>query len=85
MPSFNGVPDKIWINEIVGVVTLRPSTGPVEHFIVWSEIGQTYTPSDRLRHGMWLSLLRDALADGREVQVLHGYGDAFVTSLRAYA
>ena len=86
MPVFTGEPDKVFVNEIIAVVTLtQVATDTTEHFLLWSEIGKTYTPSERLLHGMWLSLVRDALADGRNVRVAHPDGSALITSLTTFA
>ncbi len=41
----------------------------VTKLFVWSDLVFDYTPADRVRHSMWISLLRDALSRGLTVSV----------------
>lgn len=85
MASVRGTIEKIHVGEVLAGLTISPNDGGAsETLLIWSEIGQTYSPREKLLHGTWLSLLREALSDGREVRCTHPDGNALITSVTAY-
>jgi hypothetical protein len=63
----------------VGII--EDGTGDSEAFIIW------FAPSEpsaftRVLHSMWLSMLREALTTGDQVQISHADDGAFILGLR---
>ncbi len=63
----------------VGII--EDGTGDFEAFIIW------FAPSNpsaftRVLDSMWLSMLREALTTGDQVQISHDDDSAFINSLR---
>jgi hypothetical protein len=40
----------------------REDDGVIEKVFLWSEVLEDYIPPQRILHGLWLAMLRDALA-----------------------
>lgn len=61
---------------------LEDGTGETEAFIMWFGTSDL-SASTRITHSMWLSIVREALATGRQIVIAHPDDGAQVTSIRA--
>jgi len=84
MPSFTGTVSCISASEIAGFTTLEDSSGDQETFILWfgTTIPPNLTSFTRVLHSMWLSMLRDAQANGLSVRVAHPTSSAAISDVR---
>ena len=83
MPTFTGRVTCVQISDSTGFTTVEDSAGDSETFVLYSgNIPPTVTSFTRIQHSMWLSMLRDAMANGLQVRVIHPSGSAAVTTLR---
>ncbi len=78
MPTVQGTVDRIFINPTFCCVTLR--TEPTEQtlLLLWSYLAQEDNASNRLLHGSYLSLVREAAVNARQVVMTHPEGSSLV-------
>ena len=81
MPIVQGKVDRIYVDPIFCCVTVR--TGPNQQtlMLLWSYQTQPDNASNRLLHGSYLSLVREAAVGGQEVALFHTTGSALVNSV----
>lgn len=81
MPIVQGKVDRIYVNPIFCCVRVR--TGPTTQtlMLLWSYLTQTDNASNRLLHGSYLSLVREAAVGGLEIALSHTTGSALVESV----
>ena len=60
------------------------SSGDIEKVTVWSE-AEDYSPQQRLVHGIWMSILREALVNRLTVEVYHPDDSSLVTSVHVFS
>jgi hypothetical protein len=81
MPVVQGTVDRIFVNPLFCCVTVR--TGPTQQklMLLWSYLTQEDNASNRLLHGSYLSLVREAIVQGGRVELSHVTGSALVDSV----
>ena len=67
--------------ELGWIIIQDEETGMEEKRFIWSDLVREYTPTERLRQSMWLSLLRDALVHSLVVTVNEGEEGNLLTSV----
>jgi hypothetical protein len=81
MPIVTGKVDRIYLDPIFCCVTVRTEPTKQTVMLLWSYLAQTDNASNRLLHGAYLSLVREAAAGGQEVALSHTTGSALVNSV----
>ena len=81
MPVVNGTVDRIFVNPTFCCVTLRTSATATTLMLLWSYGTQEDNATNRLTHGAYLAMVRDALVNGRRIEVGHVTGSALVDSV----
>ena len=67
MPTVTGKVIEVHVSVDYGYARIEKDDGLVEKVIVWSDLYADYLPPQRIQHGIWLAMLRDALAHGYTV------------------
>jgi hypothetical protein len=81
MPQVQGTVDRIFVNPSFCCVTLRTAATQTRLMLLWSYFAQTDNASNRLLHGSYLTMVREALIHGRRVEFAHPTGSALVESV----
>jgi hypothetical protein len=81
MPVVQGTVDRIFLNPIFCCVTVRTAPTQQKLMLLWSYLTQEDNASNRLLHGSYLSLVREALVQGARVELAHATGSSFVDSV----
>ena len=81
MPVVQGTVDRIFVNPSFCCVTVRTAATQQKLLLLWSYFAQEDNASNRLLHGSYLSLVREALVNGRRVELFHATGSALVDSV----
>jgi hypothetical protein len=81
MPLVSGTVDRIHVDPNFCCVTLRTAPTQQTLMLLWSYLTQEDNASNRLLHGAWLAMVRDALLHDRAVQFSHATGSALVASV----
>jgi hypothetical protein len=83
MPSQTGRVSKITVSESLDAacVNLLDSSLANHLFMLWSYPTSDTSAEARIVHGMFLSIARDALANGKDVTVTHDSGSSLVTAI----
>jgi hypothetical protein len=63
MPNVTGRVVEVMVSTDYGWARIEQEDGSIEKVIVWSEVIEDYSPTQRILHGMWLGLLRDAMTN----------------------
>jgi hypothetical protein len=81
LPVESGTVDRIYVDPTFCCVTLR--TGPTQQklMLLWSYAAQEDNATNRLLHGGYLASIRDALLNGRRVELSHTTGSSLVNSV----
>lgn len=84
MPEMTGTVTCFQLAEISAFTTIKDAAGNEEAFILWfgSTIPQDLNAFSRVVHSMWVSVLREAHANGLTVTVVHPNNSAEIISLR---
>lgn len=84
MPTMTGTVKCLRLNEGAGFTTIEESPGVTETFILWfgTTIPPDLTSFTRIVHSMWVSLLREAHANGLTVRISHPTNSAAVTDVQ---
>jgi hypothetical protein len=80
MPLVTGTVDRIYVDPSFCCVTLRTAATQQKLMLLWSYLTQEDNASNRLLHGGWLAMVRDALVHDKTVQFSHATGSALVDS-----
>jgi hypothetical protein len=67
MPSVTGKVVEVHVSVDYGWARIEREDGLIEKVVVWSDLFEEYVPPQRIQHGIWLAMLRDALAHGYTV------------------
>jgi hypothetical protein len=81
MPIVNGTVDRIFVNPSFCCVTLRTAPTQTKLMLLWSYGSQDDNATNRLTHGGYLALMRDALVHGRRIEFAHATGSSLVDSV----
>jgi hypothetical protein len=81
MPLVQGTVDRIFVNPSFCCVTLRTAPTQQKVVLLWSYFTQEDNASNRLLHGSYLSLVREALVHDGTIEVFHPTGSALVDSV----
>ena len=78
----SGTVNCLQVGDDFGFIRITKAGGVTETLILW------YSPSEvsaftRVMHSMWLSMLREAMAAGKVVNLTHESTSAFVTIVQA--
>jgi hypothetical protein len=84
MPAITGTVRCLQISETAGFTTIEETGGTTETFILWfgTTIPPALTSFSRVVQSMWVSVLREAHANGLTVSVTHPTGSAAVTNVQ---
>jgi hypothetical protein len=84
MPTIVGTVKCFRVSEDFGFTTIEEAPGVTETFILWfgTTIPPNLTSFTRIAHSMWVSMLRDAHANGLTVRLSHASGSAIVGDLQ---
>jgi hypothetical protein len=63
MPDVTGRVVEVMVSSDYGWTRIEQEDGSIPKLIIWSEVVEDYSPTQRILHGMWLALLRDALTN----------------------
>ncbi|MGQ0569591.1 MAG: hypothetical protein ACT4P5_08690 [Armatimonadota bacterium] len=80
MATTTGRIEEINLFESFCCVRVLKTTGTPTYMLLWSYPTQPDNAKNRLLHGMYFSLARDAHVHNRTVRLGHTSGSAFVTS-----
>ena len=81
MPSTTGIVAKIQTDENFGCVTLHPSGGGSQTYVLWAFTSQTDDSDRRFQNSYYLALARDAMTTGRKLEVIYNTGSSVVTGV----
>jgi hypothetical protein len=81
MPVVQGTVDRIFVNPTFCCITLRTAPTEQKLMLLWSYLAQEDNASNRLLHGSYLSLVREALVHDGRVELFHAAGSALVDSV----
>ena len=81
MPNVKGTVDRIFVNPSICCLTIKRSDGSTKVMLLWSYLSQDDNATNRLLHGSYLGMARDALAHNKTIEVSHSSGSAFVNSV----
>jgi hypothetical protein len=81
MPVVQGTVDRIFVNPTFCCVTVRVAPTQQKLMLLWSYISQEDNASNRLLHGSYLSLVREAAVQGGRVELSHTTGSSLVDSV----
>jgi hypothetical protein len=81
MPVVQGTVDRIFVNPTFCCVTVRTAPTQQKLMLLWSYLTQEDNASNRLLHGSYLSLVREALVEHGRVELFHATGSALVDSV----
>jgi hypothetical protein len=81
MAQMTGTVSCIRVFDDAGFIQLVDSSGEAEVFILWFAPPEI-SAFERIMHSIWVSLLREALAGGQPVTVIHPDGNARVTTVQ---
>ena len=82
MPDVRGKVQSVKVGNAVGGVYLEDDS----FFILWYDPPDDLSPSERLKHSMWVSLLEHALVNKLTVKISHESEESYyVVSVRLYA
>jgi hypothetical protein len=81
MPVVQGTVDRIYVDQGFCCVTVRTSSTQTKVMLLWSYLTQEDNASNRLLHGSYLSLVREALVHGRKVELSHNTASALVNAV----
>jgi hypothetical protein len=84
MPTVTGAVKCLRVNETYGFTTIEASPGVTETFILWfgTSIPPDLTSFTRIAHSMWVSMLREAHANGLTVLISHPANSAAVSEVQ---
>lgn len=63
MANVTGRVVEVMVSSDYGWTRIEQEDGLIAKVIIWSEVVEDYSPTQRILHGMWLALLRDALTN----------------------
>ena len=78
MPLVQGTVERIWVSTSFCCVTVRTAPTVQKALLLWSYASQEDNASNRLLHGSYLSLVREALVHGKSVELQHESGSSLV-------
>lgn len=81
MPVVQGTVDRIYVDQGFCCVTIRTSSTQQKVMLLWSYLTQEDNASNRLLHGSYLSLVREAFVHNAKVELSHNTGSALVKSV----
>jgi hypothetical protein len=81
MPSVSGTVDRISVFPQFCCVTIRSTATQQRVMLLWSYFSQEDNATNRLLHGGYLAMVRDAFVHNRKVEFLHPSGSALVDSV----
>lgn len=81
MPVVQGTVDRIFVNPSFCCVTVRTAPTQQKLMLLWSYFSQDDNASNRLLHGSYLSLVREARVHGGRVELFHATGSSLVDSV----
>ena len=81
MPVASGMVDRISVFPQFCCLTIRTAPTQQRLMLLWSYFAQEDNATNRLLHGAYLAIVRDALVHSREVQVSYASGSALVDSV----
>lgn len=81
MANVSGSVERIFVNDLLCCVTIRKTGGSTSVVLLWSYITQDDTAANRLLHGTYLSMAREALLHNRTLEVSHPSGSALATAV----
>jgi hypothetical protein len=81
MPSFKGTIKRIFVNPAYCCLTVKPTSGNDKLFLLWSYPTQEDNAKNRLTHGAYLSLARDAYTYNKTVTLSHQQNSSIVDSI----
>ncbi len=81
MPLVEGTVDRIFVNPSFCCVTIRTAPTQQRLLLLWSYFSQADNASNRLLHGSYLSLVREAYVHGGNVELFHNTGSSLVESV----
>lgn len=88
MPRFRGTVDCVSVSDLGGFTALVDAGGDREIFILWfnpgppSGIPPQLDGFTRILHSMWVSLLRQAHANGLTVEITHAPNGSIVDTVQ---
>lgn len=88
MAQITGTVRCFQVSDDSAFTTIEDNSGAKETFILWFAPGtgggipQTLTAYTRIMHSMWVSQLREALANNLSVTLTHPSGSAAITAVR---
>ena len=84
MPTITGTVKCLLVSEVYGFTTIEEAPGDTETFILWfgTTIPPNLTSFTRIAHSMWVSMLRDAHANGLTVRLSHPSGSAVASDVQ---
>ena len=81
MPAVNGTVDRIFVNPTFCCVTLRTAATQTKLMLLWSYSAQEDNATNRLTHGSYLAMVREAFVHSRRVEFAHATGSSLVDSV----
>ncbi len=81
MPNESGSVERIFVNDSLCCVTINKSDGSNSVLLLWSYFSQDDTAANRLLHGSYLAMAREALLHNRTLEVSHSSGSALANAV----
>ena len=81
MPLVSGTVDRIIVFPDFCCVTIRTSSTQQRVMLLWSYLTQEDNATNRLLHGGYLGMVRDAFNHNRRIQFSHADGSTLVDSV----
>jgi hypothetical protein len=81
MPIVRGKVEQVFLDPGFCCVTIRTAPTKQTVMLLWSYLTQPDNASNRLLHGSYLSLVREAAVGGQQVALSHSTGSALVNSV----
>ena len=69
MPIVIGTVQKILVTEDTASVKIQEDDGSTSTMLLWTDYAEDSTPTQRIAHGQWLAVLRDAFVGNFTVSV----------------
>jgi hypothetical protein len=81
MPIIRGTVTSIKSGETYSTIGLEDTDGTYHLLVVWEKNAREIPP---FLHGIWLSILRDALLNGNTVDINHPEGSGYVVEITLF-
>lgn len=81
MPSVKGTIKRIFINPDYCCLTIKPTSAKDKFILLWSYLTQEDNAKNRLTHGAYLSLARDAYTHNKTITLSYQQNSSIADSI----